>query len=157
MKVFFEYSSAVIEIENAKSSRSVQKLEVTMNDLQSSAESKCKYHKKEENKENKENETEVEHEDAENNLCGTDEDFENESGDDENDDDDDDDDEDDEDDDDDNDGGFFFSNEDEKDDPMEHALQALLDIDAETLRGASKRKSNSAAGERSTKMAKTVL
>ena len=143
MKVLFEYSSAVIEIEDARSGGSAQDLDIANNKLQNSVGDKCEYHRKEEGG------REIDSEDAESDFRVEDEDFENadenESGGD-----------DDDDDDDDDDGGFFLSNEDEKDDPMEHALQALLDIETENLKAANKRKSDKMVVIRSAKKTKSV-
>ena len=48
MKVLFEYSSAVIEIEDARSGGSAQNLDIAINKLQNSVGDKCEYHRKEE-------------------------------------------------------------------------------------------------------------
>ena len=47
------------------------------------------------------------------------------------------------------DGGFFLSNEDEKDDPLEHALDAMLDIEVQAHAAATALKTSSSSNNSS--------
>ena len=161
MKVLFEYSSAVVEIENARGSGSLplQESRKGRSEACGSVGTECKNHEKEGNEQD-EGEQEHEEEEEEDNVDNMDDDYEdgdenasitaiddedqpesNEEDDDEEDEEDD---------------GFFLTNEDEKDDPMEHALQALLDIEAEANRAIVKKRSgNNLSGLRAENLKKS--